>query len=190
MRHLILLVSFNLAGPLFFSPGVGAFSSQINSLSSSSFRGRSADSSTLPLPACNGATDDTATLQALINASVGGNLVIGGLGPCLISRTLNVPTNSHLTIAGTILLAPNANTSMLNMQNAYNVVIDGGGVIDGNWLSQNFGVRHDFTVARASGLWAAAILSSARRTPGLTIQHVANWPVNLVTVAGGANVKT
>ncbi len=123
---------------------------------------------------CDGVTDDTAAIQAAINAGAGKALVYvpPGTNWCMVSG-LSVPSNSHITIDGKIKLSNNANATVINIATfASYVTIDGTGIIDGN--------RANNTGGGLSG-GVASLASSYIYVRNLTIQNTKNWPVNIVT---------
>jgi hypothetical protein len=78
----------------------------------------------------------------MIDESVGGNLVIPAQGAACVVSGLTIPSNSHVTINAYLLLGPNSNTSgstnsILTVNNANNVIIDGSGTLDGNRSNQD-----------------------------------------------------
>jgi hypothetical protein len=134
------------------------------------------ESTTASSLTCDGSTDNTAVIQSMIDESVGGNLVIPAQGAACVVSGLTIPSNSHVTINAYLLLGPNSNTSgstnsILTVNNANNVIIDGSGTLDGNRSNQD-------------GSCCSAGINAANGTnlsiQGLTVQNVKNWPVNIV----------
>jgi len=126
---------------------------------------------------CDGTTDVTATIQAGITAAAGNaTYYIPNTGSaCLISARLNVPSNTHLIIDGTILMKAGVNQDMLfTVTNASNIVIEGHGILDGNRATQT---------TRGAGVMTG-LGNSMVVVKDLTIQHMRNWPVNIVNTTG------
>lgn len=126
---------------------------------------------------CDGQKNVTSQIQAEINQAVGRQLIINQRG-CVISG-LSVPGNSHITINGTILLASNANKSMIFTEYVSNVIIDGSGTLDGNRDNQ----------PGCGGCAGVSVYGGSNITIGspngiLTIQNIFSWPVNMVGVNG------
>lgn len=142
-----------------------------------SFRGRIDVTSPAYGAKGDGVTNDTAAIQAAINAGAGSAVVVvPNTGHDYIVGALTVPSNTQLEIDGTLFLVAGANASLLTIAaNANNVVIGGTGTLNGNKANQT-GVSAGIETATASGtnIWIR----------GITITEFLNWPVNLTGVNG------
>ncbi len=129
----------------------------------------------------DGVHDDTAAIQAAVNAAAGN-------GPCLIGqqsdtfmigKSVVVPNNSELIINGTCIAAPAMNNTMFLMDaSTFNVVIRGNGILDGNKSAQTApgpSQTNAIAVPNGSGVHHLTIRD-------ITIQNCYNGPFNLVDV--------
>lgn len=85
----------------------------------------------------DGTTDDSAAIQAALNAAAGlcACFFPNTGSQCIISLTINVPSNSTIFLFGTVKLATHSNRDMLSLGS--NVSITGTGTLDGNRANQN-----------------------------------------------------
>lgn len=119
----------------------------------------------------NGTTDDTAAVQAAIDASAaspGGGICLIPHGTFLISKALSAPAGCHLVIDGTIRLADGANQDMIFISGS-NVLIEGTGTLEGNGANQSATIGGIVNVAGIANVVVR----------GLTVNGVHNWGVNL-----------
>lgn len=127
---------------------------------------------------CDGITNDTTALQNAITAGAGkARVYVPNTGTVCRTGTLAIPSNTHLTIDGTLFLIAGTDGYVLNISASQSfVTIDGGGTLDGNAANQssaggNFSAGIGNSLGSVSYIWIS----------GLTITDVLNWPVNLVT---------
>ncbi|MCW2276393.1 hypothetical protein GJ654_18875 [Rhodoblastus acidophilus] len=132
----------------------------------------------LPAPVCNGAADDRTALRAIITAAAGNARVLIPASVTCRADLLTLPSNSHLTVDGTLKAPDGIVQTVIQIgSGASNVVIDGSGVIDGN--------RNNTTGANgAAGGISSGPTASNVQIRGVTIQGARMWPLNLVGVSG------
>lgn len=125
------------------------------------------------VPAPDGVSDNTARLQAAINAGANRARVLIPQTAFPFSVTgLTIPTNSCLIIDGTILQRPGATTSILRiLTNAQNVSIIGDGMLDGNKANETT-TLHAIEATGGSNIYLSK----------LTIQNTLLSPVFFTTV--------
>lgn len=127
---------------------------------------------------CDGTTDDTPRLQAAITAAASkGRVYVPNTGANCMMKQLTVPSNSHITVDGTLKLVNGANAS----GTAYvfsigtginNVLLDGTGTLDGNVAGQT----------APNPNYSAGVVSNGSSNVtvrDLTITNVKNWPLNI-----------
>jgi hypothetical protein len=119
--------------------------------------------------------DDTAAIQAAVTAAGGvAGCQIGDIGDVfLVSSRINVPSNSRLTIDGTVYLVGQANVTMLGIgliSAVSNVTIKGVGALNGNKANQ--------TGTALAGIYANN--SSKIRISGITVTQTQAWGFNVV----------
>ena len=133
--------------------------------------------------------DDTATLQAGLNACAGkATFRIPPGMTCNISATLSVPADSDFRIDGTIFKIANPTGTLVSMLSIVgsDVSIYGDGVFDLNRANQN---------PVTTGSTAAAGISSSTAgltdilIDGLDIRNSPNWPINLTVGISNATVQ-
>jgi hypothetical protein len=119
----------------------------------------------MPAPP-NGTLDNSVAIRAAIAAAAGVARLFFPItqNPYLVTA-LDIPSNSHLVIDGTIKLITGGGGSVLRMTSVSNIVIEGSGVIDGNMSGQS-AAQHGITAASTSGLTIR----------GLAIQHCYQSP--------------
>jgi hypothetical protein len=120
----------------------------------------------------NGATDNTAQVQSAINAAAGNARLYFPPTTFPFRVTgLNLVSNSHLVIDGTIFLSSGSILSVFKASSVNNIVIEGSGVINGNLAGST--ARCGIEAIGVSGLVVS----------GLTIQNCYQAPIN------GSNVS-
>jgi hypothetical protein len=125
--------------------------------------------------ACDGITDDTAAIQKFIRNAAGHKMVYFPRDRTCLVRGIQVTSNSHLIIDGTIKLIADSNSTVLNVAaGVENVIIDGSGSIDGNREAQKYNDIAGFASINASNI----------RVSNISIKHVKNWPINIVHSKG------
>ena len=131
---------------------------------------------------CDGHTDMTKTIQSEINNSVGNQFILpASSGACIVTG-LNIPSNSHITINGQLILAANANNSVITINRNNNIIIDGSGIIDGN-RNQNPPCTAPLGCAGVNA-YNATNITVGGTSGTLTIQNAKMWPVNIVLTNG------
>lgn len=124
---------------------------------------------------CDGSTNDTAAIQLAINTAAGRGDVYVPAGVTCMTGNLSVPSNSHITVDGTLKLLPATNADLFTLAtSATSIVFDGTGTLDGNTSAQTGGTSGGIEdTGTPSDIWVR----------GLTIQNFRNWPVNLTNVS-------
>lgn len=133
--------------------------------------------------ACDGATDDTATLQALITTWAGQATILVPAGKTTRTSGLTLPSGTSLRIDGEIELTAASDKSLLSAISANGITISGSGTIDG--------YKSSFATTPAYPAACINIQSSqnayVRGMGGyLHIQNCQAWPINAWT-PNGAN---
>lgn len=120
----------------------------------------------------DGVTDDTAALNGALAASAGkGICYVPNTGNYyVISSQLNIYSNTHLKLDGWIYLKSSSNCTMIFMNGAYTVVIEGKGFLNGNSSGQ--------TVIAIGGIYVNN--SSNVTIRDINIGYIKSWPVNTV----------
>ena len=137
-------------------------------------------------PKCDGQSDDTAAIQGMVDAGVNKQVIVGGNAPCMI-RGLRLPSNTHLTVNGTLKLIPGSSTSLILSLNQSNITVDGSGTLDGSWDMQQSACAEQYGCGGVNTYGGSNIhVGSPNST--LTIQRMRHWPVNIVT-ANGATME-
>lgn len=85
----------------------------------------------------DGVTDDSATIQTLINDYAGKATLYFPANKVYSCAAVFIKSNTHLIIDGTIKLYDGANTQLLTSYSESNVIIEGCGTLDGNKANQN-----------------------------------------------------
>ncbi|MTV29857.1 hypothetical protein GJ654_02475 [Rhodoblastus acidophilus] len=130
-------------------------------------------------PKCDGATDDSLAMQAIITAAASNARVLIPKGVVCRVHNLSLPSASHLTIEGTLKAPDGPMRTVVNIASgADGVTIDGSGVIDGNRANATVWPR-----ASAGGISSGPAASNVV-VRDVTIQHVLHWPLNIVGVSG------
>jgi hypothetical protein len=141
----------------------------------------------------DGTTNDTAAIQAVLNAYAGkATVFVPDTGHPYMVTSLSLPTGTDLLIQGHLALKPGTNIGgigLLDIRNANAIIIRGSGVIDGN----NPGASDPSTAS--AGLSADQV--SNLRVSGVTLRNAHFWNVNItrssnvivsgVTMIGGHN---
>lgn len=120
---------------------------------------------------CDGEADDTQVIQAEVDTAAGhAELYVPALRTCMV-RGIQVPSDSFITVDGTLKLMPGANAAVLSVvTGGRNVHFGGKGTIDGNRAAQTAGEIAG--IATRNGQDISVV--------NLSIRHVRNWPVNIV----------
>ncbi|MBI5827663.1 MAG: right-handed parallel beta-helix repeat-containing protein [Deltaproteobacteria bacterium] len=120
----------------------------------------------------DGVTDDTAALNSALAAAAGkGICYIPNTGNYyVISSQLNIYSNTHVKLDGNIILGWYSNCSMVFINGASNVVIEGRGFLHGNSPWQ--------TVIAIGGIYVNN--SSNVTIRDINIGYIKSWPVNTV----------
>lgn len=139
-----------------------------------------------------GVKDSTNIIQSLLNLASGAEKIVIPEGTFQVGQ-ISIPSNSRLTINGTLFLKNNANTSVIYIpDNATNIHVEGSGTIDGNKANNTtFGPNGNGGIVTAFNNNQAGQNVSDVTICGLTIQNCLNWAVNLsdVTHARISNCK-
>jgi hypothetical protein len=130
----------------------------------------------------DGVTDDTVALQNIITSHEGKIIIIPYTNSFyLLSAQLDLPSNTHLIIDGTIKLANGANCHMLNLGTGTNFTIEGMGILDGNMVNQTNPLDNaKGAIVSGNVLTYGGAGASNIRIRNITIQNVQYWPFNLV----------
>lgn len=128
--------------------------------------------SALVAPKGDGTTDDTEALQAAINASAGnGVCYIPNL--TFLTKTLIIPSNSHLIIDGTLKLVGGTNDQLILIPGGNSdIVIEGSGILDGNRAAQ--------TANLIACVFGGSVDSENIIIEGLRVRNARTWGVNLI----------
>ena len=137
----------------------------------------------------DGTTDDTAAIQAVLNAYAGkATVFVPDTGQSYRIATVLVPTGTDLLIYGTILALPGTGV-MLDVLNASNVTIRGHGTVDGNHTTVTSGLEVCLNCDTATNV----------RISGLTLQNSTNFNLSItnssyvyvdsVRLLGGVNAS-
>lgn len=125
---------------------------------------------------CDGITDNTTLLQNLITyaAGIARVYIPKEASPC-VSGQLTIPSNTDMTIDGTLLLIPSSTNSyqLLLASGATNIRINGIGTLDGNASNE--------THAPSGGIGNGAAGVSNVQISGITSTNQKNWPVNITS---------
>ena len=134
----------------------------------------------------DGTTDDTAAIQAVLNAYAGkATVFVPDTGSPYMCFPLVPPNGTDLLILGTLKLLPSSPNALINIPSSnHHVTLRGNGVLDGNGSAQVHGIGNVY-----------CNLASNIRISGLTIQNTKEWSlafigcsdvvVDGVTVVGG-----
>jgi hypothetical protein len=142
---------------------------------------------------CDGATNDTAAIQATITAYAGKRPVyVPATGAACMVGQLNVPSGTHLTIDGTLKLVPLTNTIMLQLvSGASYVTIDGTGTLDGNASAQTAGSFSCgvYNVGSVSWVWLRHYTATNFRVCATGLNNATHaWMSNLILTNSGNSV--
>ena len=127
---------------------------------------------------CNNVANDTLVIQNDINVASNAGTVYVPPGVTCMVGTLSIPSNTHLTVDGTLKLVPGTNGNMLAIQSgASYIVIDGHGTLNGNASAQTGGFSGGITnTGPISYLWVRDITSTNwRNTPSGPVQVTHAW---------------
>lgn len=129
----------------------------------------------------DGVTNDTAAIQAAINAAAGRDTVlIPNTGSSYMITGITLPSNTVMQLDGTLKLiaasSPYGGSMVCVLGGANNVIVFGSGTIDGNASAQT-------GVAGGIGTPNAAATNIVVR--GVTITNHKNWPVNFYSITNG-----
>ena len=141
----------------------------------------------------DGATNDTAAIQAALNTYAGKAIVfVPNTGNAYMVSGLTLPSGTDLLLYGTIKLLPNSLAFVVGVNNANSVTIRGNGIIDGNGAAQ---------ATHPGGMAGLSVYGSDNvKVSGITLQNAYNWNLNVVgsstkvliagvTMLGGGNAN-
>jgi hypothetical protein len=112
---------------------------------------------------CNGLTDNTAAIQAEIYAAAGvaDAYIDGGIGNCIYSSDILVPSNSRVIMNAYMLQKPNTETNAFHFAGgSSNSVVTGNGTIDGNGANESSaGAENQGVISQSmtTSLWVSGL---------------------------------